>query len=238
MKKIKEFMYVFFFCVPFAIIIYTGCVIGILIFNLIKFMETKKINDIEVKDFVDLSPSKETMRAIEIAQAKELLRSEGYFVDNLWQTEDVKINYKCTEEPKQKTLTRDYFNRNCKTCNLGQEGHCELKLESKCASYANDETLGDYWISCLDDESDSVLYKQETLNEVAERLYPYEVGHDVFDRNCEIDFERERFIEGAKWQAERMYSLMDQYVDDVMGGCNLIAKEWFEQFKKKVNGTN
>jgi len=50
MKKIKEFMYVFFFCVPFAIIIYTGCVIGILIFNLIKFMETKKINDIEVKE--------------------------------------------------------------------------------------------------------------------------------------------------------------------------------------------
>ena len=80
--------------------------------------------------------------------------------------------------------------------------------------------------------------KKETLEEVAERLYPYEVGHDVFDRNCEIDFERERFIEGAKWQAERMYSLMDQYVDDVMGGCNLIAKEWFEQFKKKVNGTN
>jgi hypothetical protein len=50
MKKIKEFMYVFFFCVPFAIIIYTGCVIGILIVNLIKFMETKKINDIEVKE--------------------------------------------------------------------------------------------------------------------------------------------------------------------------------------------
>jgi hypothetical protein len=61
MKKIKEFMYVFFFCVPFAIIIYTGCVIGILIFNLIKFMETKKINDIEVKDFVYLSPPKETL---------------------------------------------------------------------------------------------------------------------------------------------------------------------------------
>ena len=67
-------------------------------------MDTKKINDIEVHDFVDLSPSKETMRAIEIAQAKELLRSEGYFVDNLWQTCDVTLNYNCTEEEAQGVL--------------------------------------------------------------------------------------------------------------------------------------
>jgi hypothetical protein len=104
MKKIKEFIYVFFFCIPLAIVVYIGCMIGILIFNLIKFMDTKKINDIEVHDFVDLSPSKETMRAIEIAQAKELLRSEGYFVDNLWQTCDVTLNYDCTEEEAQRVL--------------------------------------------------------------------------------------------------------------------------------------
>ena len=55
-------------------------------------------NDIEVKDFVNLSPSKEKMRAIKIAQAKELLRSEGYFVDVLWVTDEVTMNYKCTEE--------------------------------------------------------------------------------------------------------------------------------------------
>lgn len=67
-------------------------------------MDTKKINDIEVHDFVDLSPSKETMRAIEIAQAKELLRSEGYFVGNLWQTCDVTLNYDCTEEEAQGVL--------------------------------------------------------------------------------------------------------------------------------------
>lgn len=69
-------------------------------------MDTKKINDIEVHNFFDLSPSKETMRAIEIENAKQLLRSEGYFVDNLWQTEDVKINYQCTEEQAQKVLNR------------------------------------------------------------------------------------------------------------------------------------
>ena len=60
-------------------------------------MKQNEINDIEVHDFVDLSPSKETMRAIEIENAKKLLRSEGYFVDALWSTFDVTMNYNCTE---------------------------------------------------------------------------------------------------------------------------------------------
>ena len=50
------------------------------------------------------------------------------------------------------------------------------------------------------------MKNKETLEEVAERLYPYEIGYGVYDRNCEIDIERERFIEGAKYQAKRMYS--------------------------------
>jgi hypothetical protein len=62
------------------------------------------VNQIEVHDFVDLSPSKETMRAIEIENAKKLLRSEGYYVDNLWQTCDVTMNYDCTEEEAQEVL--------------------------------------------------------------------------------------------------------------------------------------
>jgi len=69
-------------------------------------MNINKINDIKVNDFVDLSPSKETMRAIEIAKAKELLRNEGYFVDNLWQTFDVTLNYDCTEEQAQEVLNK------------------------------------------------------------------------------------------------------------------------------------
>lgn len=69
-------------------------------------MKQNEINDIEVHNFVDLSPSKETMRAINIEQAKELLKKEGYFVDNLWQTEDVKMNYQCTDEQAQKVLNR------------------------------------------------------------------------------------------------------------------------------------
>jgi hypothetical protein len=69
-------------------------------------MDIKKINDIEVHDFIELSPSKETMRAIDIEKARQLLKSEGYFVDNLWQTCDVTINYKCTEEQAQEVLER------------------------------------------------------------------------------------------------------------------------------------
>jgi len=60
-------------------------------------MNENQINDIEVHNFVDLSPSKETMMAINIEEAKKLLRSEGYFVDALWSTSDVTMNYNCTE---------------------------------------------------------------------------------------------------------------------------------------------
>lgn len=60
------------------------------------------------------------------------------------------------------------------------------------------------------------LPKQETLEEVAERLYPYEVGCGVFDRNCEIDIERERFIEGAKWQKEQDNKLHSEEVKQLI----------------------
>ena len=73
-------------------------------------MDANQINDIEVHNFVDLSPSKETMMAIEIAKAKQLLKSEGYFVDNLWQTEDVTMNHECTEEEAQTILYRALTN--------------------------------------------------------------------------------------------------------------------------------
>ena len=55
---------------------------------------------------------------------------------------------------------QDYTNRSCSTCNLGTDGTCELKLEKKCCSNTNNVTKhGDYWISCLDEEEDSEIYK-------------------------------------------------------------------------------
>jgi hypothetical protein len=140
----------------------------------------------------------------------------------------------------KETLVRDYSNRSCQTCNLfntnnSAEKACELKLENKCASYANDETLGDFWISCLDDESDSVLYKQETLEEAAEKYAKTAEGIDIPYQNGLYY----GFVEGAKWQAERMYSeeevrlILDktliEYSDIVLADI----PEWFEQFKKK-----
>lgn len=103
MKKIREILYVFLFCIPFAIVVYILAHIGVLIYKLYKMINP---NDIEVKEFIDLSPSKETMMAIEIEQAKKLLKDNGYYVDNLWQTKDVKMNYDCTEEQAQDILEK------------------------------------------------------------------------------------------------------------------------------------
>lgn len=64
-------------------------------------MDTKKINDIEVKDYIDLSA---TLRQTDIENAKQVLKSAGYYVDNLWQTYDVTANYECTEDEAQKVL--------------------------------------------------------------------------------------------------------------------------------------
>jgi hypothetical protein len=77
--------------------------------------------------------------------------------------------------------------------------------------------------------------EKETLEEAAERLYPN--GCDGTDRSAEIY--RRILIEGAKLQAERMYS--EEEVLDItkqaysMGRSNYTIKafnEWFEQFKK------
>lgn len=63
-------------------------------------MDKNQINDIEVKGFLDV-----TLQSIkDIDDAKKLLRSSGYFVDNLWMTEDVLMNYKCSQEKAQEVL--------------------------------------------------------------------------------------------------------------------------------------
>jgi len=43
-------------------------------------------------------------------EAKKVLENEGYFVDNLWQTCDVTMNYDCTEEEAQKVLNEALTN--------------------------------------------------------------------------------------------------------------------------------
>jgi hypothetical protein len=69
---------------------------------------------------------------------------------------------------------------------------------------------------------------QETLEEAAERLYP----------GVDRQVDRMLFINGAKWQAERMYSEEDlrnayRWGTTVNHGTKEHFNEWFEQFKKK-----
>jgi hypothetical protein len=78
--------------------------------------------------------------------------------------------------------------------------------------------------------------KQETLEEAAERLYPIILEDDGWDKNKQY---RDEWIEGAKWQQERMYKLVEEY-NQMLIDHNVHEdhkeksfKEWFEQFKKK-----
>ena len=61
----------------------------------------------------------------------------------------------------------------------------------------------------------AIVDKQETIEDVALRLYPEE-----WDWR-----EREIFIDGAKWMQERMYSIIEAYTTNII--------KCFKQFRKK-----
>ena len=46
----------------------------------------------------------------EIEQAKAILKQHGYFVDNLWSTQDVTDRYECTDEKAQEVLNKALTN--------------------------------------------------------------------------------------------------------------------------------
>jgi len=46
----------------------------------------------------------------EIDKAKEFLKSKGYFTYTLWSTDDVTMNYDCTEEEAMEVLSRVFNN--------------------------------------------------------------------------------------------------------------------------------
>jgi hypothetical protein len=49
-------------------------------------------------------------RALDIKDAKALLKKEGYCVENLWHIDDVKQNYKCSDEDAMDILDRATLN--------------------------------------------------------------------------------------------------------------------------------
>jgi hypothetical protein len=92
--------------------------------------------------------------------------------------------------------------------------------------------------------------KQETLEEAAERFYPISKGGSMWmpsAHNCNQANKQEGFIEGAKWQAERMYSEEEIAIAFNEGQAYSVTgklvygnewvkthkKEWFEEVKKK-----
>jgi hypothetical protein len=80
---------------------------------------------------------------------------------------------------------------------------------------------------------------KETIEEVALRSYPDKGYED--EVYCDIgEYNRELFIEGAKWQQERSYS--EEEVLDILRKSHSIEQtskmdswitKWFNQFKKK-----
>ena len=85
------------------------------------------------------------------------------------------------------------------------------------------------WCKAETWQSDDECYaKQETLEEAAER---YTEEHKWEEQDPWFDF-----MEGAKWQQERMYSAEDmkRYASYMLRHTKYITpKQWFEQFKKK-----
>jgi hypothetical protein len=47
------------------------------------------------------TPSKDEVR---VQEAKDFLESKGFYVHNLWQVEDVQINFECTDKQAQEVL--------------------------------------------------------------------------------------------------------------------------------------
>jgi len=45
-----------------------------------------------------------------VQEAKEVLKANGYFVDNLWSVEDVKSKFKCDDEEAQDVLFESLTN--------------------------------------------------------------------------------------------------------------------------------
>lgn len=92
------------------------------------------------------------------------------------------------------------------------------------------------------------FYKQETLEEAAEKLYreypnnPLNKPEWHYNKDVNCFKKRKAFINGAKWQAKRMYSeqevfnlIMDFHMEKrpEYKTNPVCVSSWFEQFKKK-----
>jgi Zn finger protein HypA/HybF involved in hydrogenase expression len=50
------------------------------------------------------------IKVMNVDQAREVLKQNGFFVDNLWHIEDVKSKFNCTDEQAQYVLEKSLTN--------------------------------------------------------------------------------------------------------------------------------
>ena len=86
---------------------------------------------------------------------------------------------------------------------------------------------------------DESFAKQETLEEAAQKRFPINHNLSILERMGLNSAANMGFIEGAKWQEQRMYSeITDDCINDwldyrINNSSNISFVKWFEQFKKK-----
>lgn len=68
-------------------------------------MKKDEINDIEVTEVTNVTMESITKDALSsIENARSLLKSYGYYVDNLWHIDDIVFRYECTDKDAQDVL--------------------------------------------------------------------------------------------------------------------------------------
>ena len=132
-----------------------------------------------------------------------------------------------------------------------EKNACDNKCKRGCHSLFECENVDDTDLSKTYEIIPKEEPKQETLEEAALRRYQYTSVNPPYTI-ITPKYKIQGFIDGAKWQAERMYSeeevkmlAFNFYYDmshkmgvaeNLISENRLNAEEWFEQFKKHKGG--
>jgi hypothetical protein len=179
---------------------------------------------------------------------KEEPKQKVICTNDICQGECVECNFMTivnVEEPKQEITGVDDNRPKPNYCYAKEQGHgkvgcvfpaCHCGLPIK-----QEEAKQEYQSECICENSCrgfvnvkcKQLKKQETLEEAAEEFYP-PITTDLI---CSPKLVRDAFIAGANYQAERMYSDMQEYAEFCIE-CDrkemplLLVQDWYEHYKK------
>jgi hypothetical protein len=161
------------------------------------------------------------------------VENEKYILQHLFKAQEYKFRYKIIipkEEPNPTTqVVREAMrivSKEVRPPKVVREGLVKEELNLNC--FDCNKSLQD--CTCMEDTIDM---KQETLEEAAERIAYNSTEENKGFPSIKI------FIEGAKWQQERMYSeeevkdILIKYQHYLTVDDDIDADEWFKQFKKK-----